>query len=163
MEGILRAIRRAADDLPHLHVVYPVHRQPAVYEAAYRALGDHPRIALVEPLRYLQNVAAMKACSFIVTDSGGIQEEAPFLGKPVLVLRKVTERPEAVEAGTSWLVGTAEEDVYGAIFTLATDPEYRNRMAHAVSPFGDGHASARIVAALRRFAGLPVRGEPPPL
>src|SRR4051794_39187345 len=108
LEGICRALRDAADALPHLHIVYPVHPQPRVRETVGPLLEGHPRIHLVEPLDYLSNVAAMRACSFIVTDSGGIQEEAPVLGKPVLVLRGVTERPEAVEAGTSWLVGTAE-------------------------------------------------------
>jgi UDP-N-acetylglucosamine 2-epimerase (non-hydrolysing) len=105
----------------------------------------------------------MKACAFIVTDSGGIQEEAPVLGKPVLVLRVVTERPEAVEAGTSWLVGTDEVDVYQAVRTLAVDLDRRQAMAQAVSPFGDGRASQRIVAALRRSLGLSVVSEPPSL
>jgi UDP-N-acetylglucosamine 2-epimerase (non-hydrolysing) len=106
----------------------------------------------------------MRACSFVVTDSGGIQEEAPVLAKPVLVLRAVTERPEAVEAGTSFLVGTDEGDVYAHVASLTTDMARRERMAHAVSPFGDGRASERIVAAIHRFAGLqPVAHEPPPM
>ena len=163
LTGIFRALRRAADTLPQLHIVYPVHPQPRVSDAAHALLRGHPRIALVEPLDYLSNIAAMKACSFIVTDSGGIQEEAPVLGKPVLVLRAVTERPEAVEAGASWLVGTREQDVFEAIVALATDMPRRDRMAHVISPFGDGRASQRIVAAIRRLAGLPVRDPPPDL
>jgi UDP-N-acetylglucosamine 2-epimerase (non-hydrolysing) len=164
LAAICRALRAAVDALPQLHVVYPVHPQPRVREAVDPVLRGHPRIRLIEPIDYLDNVAAMKSCSFIVTDSGGIQEEAPVLAKPVLVLREVTERPEAVEAGTAWLVGTDEAAVYEAITTLATDRTVYDRMAHAVSPFGDGRASQRIVAAIRSFAGLPPAGdEPPPL
>ena len=155
LAGICRALREAADALPQLHVLYPVHPQPRVRETVEPLLSGHPRVRLIEPLDYLANVAAMKACSFIVTDSGGIQEEAPVLAKPVLVLREVTERPEAVEAGTSWLVGTKERAVYDAVITLATDRARYDEMAHAVSPYGDGRASERIVAAIREFAGLP--------
>jgi UDP-N-acetylglucosamine 2-epimerase len=162
LAGICRALRDAADALPELHLVYPVHPQPRVRETVEPLLRDHPRIHLVDPLDYLDNVAAMKACSFIVTDSGGLQEEAPVLAKPVLVLREVTERPEAVEAGTSWLVGTEEQAVYDAVVTLATDRERYDSMAHAVSPYGDGRASERIVGAIRRLAGLPPSSEPPP-
>jgi UDP-N-acetylglucosamine 2-epimerase (non-hydrolysing) len=155
LAGICRALRAAAEAVPRLHVVYPVHPQPRVRETVEPILRGHPRIQLIEPLDYVENVAAMKACSFIVTDSGGIQEEAPVLGKPVLVLREVTERPEAVEAGTSWLVGTNEKAVRAAVVTLATDPEVYASMAQAISPYGDGHASQRIVSAIRSFAGLP--------
>lgn len=160
LEGICRALRRIADDLPGVRIVYPVHPQPRVRETAHARLGGHPRIALLEPLDYLANVAAMRACRFIVTDSGGLQEEGPVLGKPVLVLRGVTERPEGVEAGTAWLVGTDEERVYDAVRTLALDDRRYAEMAHAVSPYGDGHAAERIVAAIRRFAGLPARHAP---
>ena len=165
LAGLFRALRDAADVLGEAgQIVYPVHPQPRVRSLAEAMLRDHPRIALVEPLDYLHNVAAMKACTFIVTDSGGIQEEAPVLGKPVLVLREVTERPEAVEAGTSWLVGTEERAVYDAIIALATQPWRRERMASPVSPFGDGRASGRIVAAIRRSFGLaPLADEPPDL
>lgn len=163
MAGICRALRRAADDLPQLSFVLSVHPQPKVREVVVPTLGGHPRIDLVDPLDYFENVAAIKACAFIATDSGGIQEEAPVLGKPVLVLRQVTERPEAVEAGTSWLVGTGEAEVYEAVRALATDLERRRQMAHGVSPFGDGRASARIVAAIRQFASLPARAPVPPL
>jgi UDP-N-acetylglucosamine 2-epimerase (non-hydrolysing) len=160
LAGICRAIRRAADELPALSFVYPVHPQPRVRETVSALLGNHSRIALVEPLDYMSNIATMRACSFIVTDSGGIQEEAPVLGKPVLVVRQVTERPEAVEAGTSRLVGTHEQDVYEAIISLATNLRMREGMAHAVSPFGDGRASARILAAVRRYFGLSAQDIP---
>lgn len=155
LEGICRALRRAVDDLPRLHLLYPVHPQPRVRETVAPLLGQHPRISLVEPLDYRENAVAMRASRFIVTDSGGIQEEAPSLGKPVLVLRKVTERPEAVEAGTSWLVGTDEESVYDAVRTLVTDHVRYQQMARAANPFGDGHASERTVAMILRCAGLP--------
>jgi UDP-N-acetylglucosamine 2-epimerase (non-hydrolysing) len=155
LAGICRALRAAVDAVPNLHVLYPVHPQPRVRETVQPILSGHPRIQMIEPLDYLDNVAAMKRCSFIATDSGGIQEEAPVLAKPVLVLREVTERPEAVEAGTSWLVGTSERAVYDAVVTLATDPAVYDRMAHAISPYGDGQASRRIVSEIRSFAGLP--------
>jgi UDP-N-acetylglucosamine 2-epimerase (non-hydrolysing) len=164
LAGICRALRDAADALPALHVLYPVHPQPRVRETVEPVLNGHPRVRLIEPLDYLDAVAAMKACSFIVTDSGGLQEEAPVLAKPVLVLREVTERPEAVEAGTSWLVGTQETAVREAILALATDRSRYDAMARAVSPYGDGRAAQRTVAAIRRFAGLPERpDDPPPL
>jgi UDP-N-acetylglucosamine 2-epimerase (non-hydrolysing) len=158
LAGICRALREAADDLPHLDIVYPVHPQPSVRKTVEPMLSSHPRIRLMEPLDYVSGIAAMKACSFIVTDSGGIQEEAPVLAKPVLVLREVTERPEAVEAGTARLVGTSERAVYDAIVTLATDRAAYERMARSTSPYGDGRASERIVAAIRRFAGLDPAG-----
>jgi UDP-N-acetylglucosamine 2-epimerase (non-hydrolysing) len=163
LAGICRALVKAADELPQLHVLYPVHPQPRVRQVVEPLLHGHPRVRLVEPLDYLSHVAAMQACSFIVTDSGGIQEEAPVLAKPVLVLREVTERPEALEAGTSWLVGTKEHDVYEAVVTLATNRARYDAMAHAISPYGDGHASARIVAAVREFAGLEPSPTLPPL
>ena len=164
LAGICRALRRAADDLAQLTIVFPVHPQPRVREMTDRYLRGHPRISLIEPLDYLDFVAAMKACSFVVTDSGGIQEEAPTLSKPVLVLRSVTERPEAVEAGTSCLVGTDEQAVYDEVVSLATDARRHESMAHAASPFGDGRASERIVHAIRRFAGLPrLLNQPPEL
>jgi len=163
LAGICRALVAAADGLPQLNIVYPVHPQPRVRETVEPILDGHPRISLIEPLGYLDHVAAMNASSFIVTDSGGIQEEAPVLAKPVLVLREVTERPEAIEAGTSWLVGTREAAVFEAVTTLATNRTRYNEMAHAASPYGDGRASERIVNAIRAFAGLPPNAEPPPL
>lgn len=164
LAGIFRALRRAADELPTLHLLYPVHPQPRVRETAERLLRGHPRIALVEPLDYLENVACLQRCAFVVTDSGGLQEEAPVLGKPVLVTRSVTERPEAVEAGMSWLVGTREDAVYAAVMALAADPSRREAMGQPASPFGDGRAAGRILAAIRAHAGLaPSPDAPPPL
>ncbi len=161
LEGICRAIRRATDELPALQILYPVHPQPRVRETVERLLAGHPRICLVEPLDYLQNVAAMRASSFVVTDSGGIQEEAPVLGRPVLVVREVTERPEAVTAGTSLVVGVDEDAVHKAIVALASDEGHYRAMARAVSPYGDGRASERVVNAIRRLAGLRERAVPP--
>jgi UDP-N-acetylglucosamine 2-epimerase (non-hydrolysing) len=164
LAGICRALRDAADALPELHVLYPVHPQPRVRDTVEPLLGGHSRVHLIRPLDYLSHVSAMKACAFIATDSGGIQEEAPVLGKPVLVLREVTERYEAVEAGTAWLVGTDEGRVCEAITTIATDGEKYDDMARAVSPYGDGRASERIIAAIREFASLPARSDfPAPL
>lgn len=162
LAGIFRALRSTADELPALHLLYPVHPQPRVREAAERLLRGHPRITLVEPLDYLENVAALQRCAFVVTDSGGLQEEAPVLGKPVLVLRSVTERPEAVEAGTSWLVGTREDAVHAAVAALASDPRRREAMGRPASPFGDGRAAGRILAAIRAYAGLARRSDTPP-
>jgi UDP-N-acetylglucosamine 2-epimerase (non-hydrolysing) len=159
LAGICRALRAVADALPEVSLLYPLHPQPRVRDTVEPLLGGHPRVHLLDPLEYLSHVSAMKACSFIVTDSGGIQEEAPVLAKPTLVLRDVTERPEAIEAGTAWLVGTEEAAVRDAITTMARDRERYDSMAHGASPYGDGLASERIVGAIRRFAGLPVRDD----
>lgn len=150
LEGICRAILRALDAEPNLWVFFPVHPQPRVREVVIPLLGSHSRVCLAEPLGYLDFVAAMRASYCIVTDSGGVQEEAPVLGKPVLVLRQVTERPEAIEAGTSRLVGTEEESVLNAILELVQRSDIYTGMAKAVSPYGDGNASTRIVDAVRR-------------
>jgi UDP-N-acetylglucosamine 2-epimerase (non-hydrolysing) len=114
-------------------------------------LGEHPRVFLTEPLDYDRLVAAMKAATLILTDSGGLQEEAPALGKPVLVLRRTTERPEAVDAGTARLIGTDSADILREASLLLDSPEAYEAMARAHNPFGDGHASERIVAASRGF------------
>jgi UDP-N-acetylglucosamine 2-epimerase (non-hydrolysing) len=131
-----------------IHIVYPVHLNPNVREPAHRALGGRGNISLVEPLDYLPMVHLLKACTLVLTDSGGLQEEAPALGKPVLVLRRVTERPEAVEAGTARLVGTDTEAIVREARRLLDDPAAYAAMARAVNPFGDGHAAERIVDAL---------------
>jgi len=149
MEDISLALRdlatRYADSV---RVVYPVHLNPRVREPVHRILGDLPNIALVPPLDYLRFVHVMKRAYLVLTDSGGIQEEAPGLGKPVLVLREVTERPEAVAAGTARVIGTSRGRVVEEAARLLDDPAQYARMAHAVNPFGDGHAAERIVAAL---------------
>jgi UDP-N-acetylglucosamine 2-epimerase (non-hydrolysing) len=131
-----------------VRVVYPVHPNPNVREPVYRILGDVKGVVLAPPLDYLNFVHLMKRAYLVLTDSGGIQEEAPCLGKPVLVLREVTERPEAVEAGTARVVGTSRDRIVAAAARLLDDPAEYTRMAHAANPFGDGHAASRIVEAL---------------
>ena len=132
-------------------MVYPVHRNPMVSGPVNRLLSDVPNITLVPPLDYLPLVHLMKRCFLVVTDSGGIQEEAPGLGKPVIVLRDVTERPEAVSAGTAQLVGANRIRIVEALTTLLDDREAYDRMARAVNPYGDGQAARRIVDALLSF------------
>ena len=132
-----------------IQIVYPVHLNPNIQEPVYRLLGKVPNITLLPPLDYQPFVHLMKRCYLVVTDSGGIQEEAPGLGKPVLVLREVTERPEAVEAGTVRVVGTDRTDIVKWTRRLVDDPTEYGRMARAVNPYGDGQAARRIVAALK--------------
>lgn len=128
-----------------VHIVYPVHLNPKVWEPVHRMLGDVPHITLMPPLDYLSIVHLMKHSCLVLTDSGGIQEEAPGLGKPVLVLREVTERPEAVEAGTVRLVGTDRKRIVAEVVRLLEDPIVYQQMARAVNPYGDGRAAQRIV------------------
>jgi UDP-N-acetylglucosamine 2-epimerase (non-hydrolysing) len=144
-QGICRGIRVAADEDPQLHVIYPVHPNPNVREPVSRELGSHPRIHLVEPLPYATFVALLRHAWVVLTDSGGIQEEAPGLGKPVLVMRDVTERPEAVDAGTARLVGTNADTIATAIRRLRESPAEYMEMSSAKNPFGDGKAADRIV------------------
>jgi UDP-N-acetylglucosamine 2-epimerase (non-hydrolysing) len=149
MEDIFTALRRLAeiyaDDAV---IVYPVHLNPNVHGPAHRMLDDVPNIRLVDPLDYLPMVHLMARAHLVLTDSGGLQEEAPALGTPVLVLREVTERPEAIEAGTARLVGTDAEKIIVESRRLLDDPEEHAKMARAINPFGDGHAAERIVTAL---------------
>ena len=149
MEEICLALRDLAVRYrDSVSVVYPVHLNPRVREPVHRILGDVGNVTLAPPLDYLRFVHLMKRAYLVLTDSGGIQEEAPGLGKPVLVLREVTERPEAVEAGTARVVGTARKRVVDEAARLLDDPVEYARMAHAANPFGDGHAARRIVASL---------------
>jgi UDP-N-acetylglucosamine 2-epimerase (non-hydrolysing) len=150
------AIRRLAGERQDLHFVYPVHLNPQIHEPVHRLLGGCPNVHLLEPLAYGDLLCLMRSCRFVVTDSGGIQEEAPSLGKPVLVLRTVTERPEAVKAGTVRIVGTDAEQVYGWMRRLLDDDEVYAQMATAVNPYGDGQAARRTVDALNYFFGLEV-------
>jgi UDP-N-acetylglucosamine 2-epimerase (non-hydrolysing) len=143
------AIRELADRHPDVHVLYPVHPNPNVSGPAREILGGHPAITLCEPLEYLAFVAAMKRATLILTDSGGVQEEAPALGKPVLVMRHETERPEAVEEGVVQLVGPDRAAILAAADRLLGDPAAHAAMARGVSPYGDGHAAGRIAAILR--------------
>ena len=151
LERICAALARLGqrDDV---QIVYPVHLNPNVKGPVHRLLGERPGIHLVEPLDYLPFVFLMDRAYVIITDSGGIQEEAPSLGKPVLVMRTVTERPEAVEAGTVKLVGTDTEAIYRGCETLLTDKTAYRSMSRAHNPFGDGKASARIVKEILREA-----------
>jgi UDP-N-acetylglucosamine 2-epimerase (non-hydrolysing) len=155
MENAFRAVRDIVDRFDDVAVLYPVHPNPNVKAPAERILGGHPRIRLVAPLEYEAFVAAMKAAYLVLTDSGGVQEEAPALGKPVLVMRNETERPEAVEAGVVRLVGTDRRSIVTEVSRLLNDRQAFARMAQGASPYGDGRASARIAAVLAR--GLAVK------
>lgn len=145
MREVMKAIKDILAEFPNLKVVFPVHLNPAVREIVFPELEKHRRIVLTDPLDYLPFVSLMEKSKLILTDSGGIQEEAPALGKPTLVLRRTTERPEAIQAGTAKLVGTNREAVFGETVRLLSDSEEYSRMARATNPFGDGKASQRIV------------------
>jgi len=151
---VFRAVRELLDRFADLEVVFPVHLNPIVADPARAILGAHPRAHLVPPLDYASIVRSMQAATLILTDSGGIQEEAPALGRPVLVLRETTERPEGIEAGTARLVGTDSAAILDAASELLTDPAAYARMARARNPYGDGHAAERIAAVLRRYFGF---------
>ena len=144
-ERICAALRQLADERSDIEIFYPVHLNPNVREPVARLLGNHPRIRLLDPLDYLPFIYLMNRSHFIITDSGGIQEEAPSLGKPVLVMRDVTERAEAVAAGTVKLVGTDTAKILAESCRLLDDRDAYMRMAQARNPFGDGHAGERIV------------------
>jgi UDP-N-acetylglucosamine 2-epimerase (non-hydrolysing) len=154
LERVFKGLRRAVDDTADVSVIYPVHLNPKVQSTAKSILGGHPRIHLIPPVDYLDLVHLMEKSTLVVTDSGGIQEEAPALGKPVLVLRKVTERPEAVAAGTAAVIGVDEQGVYKKIRELLTNPRAYERMANAVNPYGDGKASLRTLDAIRYHFGV---------
>jgi UDP-N-acetylglucosamine 2-epimerase (non-hydrolysing) len=146
LEQICEAIRDLAERFRgDVHFLYPVHLNPNVGEPVRRLLGNIPNITLLPPLDYLPMVNALKRSELVLTDSGGLQEEAPALGKPVLVLREVTERPEGIEAGTARLVGTDRQKIIDAATRLLTQPVEYEKMAHSVNPYGDGHAAERIV------------------
>jgi UDP-N-acetylglucosamine 2-epimerase (non-hydrolysing) len=133
-----------AQRYPDVHLVYPVHLNPNVREPVLSRLGDLPNVHLLDPLQYEPFSLLLKYCYFVLTDSGGIQEEAPSLGKPVLVMRQTTERPEAVEAGTVELVGTDVEHIVRACARLIDDPAHYKKMSEAHNPYGDGQAAKRI-------------------
>lgn len=144
MHHMFRAIRRVMDEHPDVRAIYPIHMNPVVRRAADEELGGCDRIHIIEPLEVLDCHNIMAKSYMILTDSGGIQEEAPSLGKPVLVMRDTTERPEGIAAGTLRLVGTDEEVIYDNFRRLLEDKEAYNAMAHAANPYGDGLASRRI-------------------
>ena len=149
-EGICQGLRRLAEDHEDIRIVYPVHLNPNVQEPVHRILGGLDRVHLIEPLEYASFVWLLSQCHFVVTDSGGIQEEAPSFGKPVLIMRKETERPEGIEAGIARLVGTDSESIYREARRLLDDPEAYDEMAQARNPYGDGQAAQRIVEVLER-------------
>lgn len=148
LKNICRAIKRVVDDYRDVKVVYPVHLNPAVRECVQEILGNNERVILAEPLDVLDMHNLMDRSYMVMTDSGGLQEEAPACGKPVLVMRTETERPEAVDAGTVKVVGIEEENIYREACILLEDETEYHKMAKAVNPYGDGHASERIVQIL---------------
>ncbi len=158
-ERICNALRRLSlrDDV---QIVYPMHLNPAVQEPVRRILGEAENVHLIEPQEYLPFVYLMSRAYLLVTDSGGVQEEAPSLGKPVLVMRDTTERPEAVTAGTVRLVGTDVDRIVGESVRLLDDPNAYRRMARAVNPYGDGYSAARIVQAIREFGQCRAKARP---
>ena len=159
MANIMTALRRIADAFPDVELVYPVHLSPVVREAAGKYLSGHPRIHLIDPLSADEMHNLMARAYLVMTDSGGLQEEAPALGRPVLVLRRETERPEAVRAGTVRLAGTEEEEIFSLASELLHDERAYHAMAHAVNPYGDGQACRRIADAIEWKFGL--RAEKP--
>lgn len=150
MHQMFRAIRRVMDEHPDVKVIYPIHMNPVVRQAAADVFDGEDRIHIIEPLNVLDFHNFLAACHLILTDSGGIQEEAPSLGKPVLVMRDTTERPEGVAAGTLRLVGTDEETIYRSFTELLDDQAAYDAMSHASNPYGDGHTCQRIADILEQ-------------
>jgi len=148
MENIFSAIKKAAETNKNVEVIYPMHLNPKVREIATKIFGNMNNVHLIEPLDYLPFTNLMAKCYMVVTDSGGVQEEAPSFGKPVLVVRRETERPEGIEAGTARLVGTEEEVIYKEIDNLLNNEQEYKKMANAVNPYGDGRAAESIKKAI---------------
>jgi UDP-N-acetylglucosamine 2-epimerase (non-hydrolysing) len=155
LRGIFSALRRLAESFPEVAWKYPVHHNPNVCGPAAEMLSGLPNLELCEPLGYRELVALLARCRFVLTDSGGLQEEAPAFGKPVLVLRETTERPEGIEAGVARLVGTDPERIFAEASRLVVSPEAWLEMARAVNPYGDGQAASRIAAVLAGEAWRP--------
>lgn len=149
MHNMFRAIRRVLDEHPDVKAIYPIHMNPQVRKAAEEELGGCNQIHIIDPIEVIDCHNFEARCYLCLTDSGGIQEECPSYGKPVLVMRDTTERPEGIEAGVLKLVGTSEEKIYEWFTKLLDDKDEYNKMAHAVSPYGDGHACERIVKILK--------------
>ncbi len=158
MRHVYKALRRLTEEFPDIEVVFPVHRNPKVREVVRQELGDVTRVHLIDPLDYEPFANLMARSALILTDSGGVQEEGPALGKPVLVLRDNTERPEAVAAGTVKLIGTEEGRVYEETSRLLSDGAAYRAMAEACNPYGDGQAARRIVEAVLHRYGLAAHG-----
>jgi len=146
--NICRALKKISSHFPYVHLIYPVHLNPNVQKPVFDYLGEVPGIHLLAPLSYLPFIYLLERCFLVITDSGGIQEEAPGFGKPVLVMRDTTERPEALEAGTVKLVGTNPDLIYSETAKLLNDHGYYHTMSGAVNPYGDGHAAERILQIL---------------
>ena len=159
MRHVYKALKEVLKDHPDVEAIFPMHKNPKVREVAEAVLGRMDRVHLVEPMEYEPFANLMAKVDIVLTDSGGIQEEAPALGKPVLVLRNTTERPEAVEAGTVKLVGTGKEDVIAATTRLLDDTKYYKTMAEACNPYGDGKAAERIITYLLNHFGYAVAKE----
>jgi UDP-N-acetylglucosamine 2-epimerase (non-hydrolysing) len=155
LKRISRALHEIVDTVPDTAIVFPIHKNPVVREQIQPILGEHPRVKIIEPLDYLAFVQAMMNSYIILTDSGGIQEEAPSLDIPVLVMRDVTERQEGVNAGCVKLIGTFTEGIVEGTLEILTKPDIYKKMAEAPNPFGDGLASKRIVRVLKRRFGIP--------
>ena len=151
MRHIFKAIRRIVDEFDDVKVIYPIHLNPLVRSVANEVFDGCDKVKLIEPLEVFDFHNFQNKSYIILTDSGGIQEEAPSLGKPVLVLRDTTERPEGISAGTLKLVGTDEETIYNETKILLTDNKEYEKMSHASNPYGDGHASERIVDAIIKW------------
>ncbi|SRR5579883_2459397 len=151
LQGIAEGFLQILDKFPDTALLLPLHRNPIVREPLQNLLGNHPRIFLTDPLDYGELVGAIMRSHLLLTDSGGLQEEAPSLGKPVLVLRDTTERPEAVTAGTAKLVGTKPENIVAAAVELLSQPAAYVAMANAINPFGDGHAAERILEIVKKY------------
>ncbi len=160
LERVGAALAQLAAAEPQLRIVIPLHRNPAVREALVPQLDGHRTITVVEPLDYAGFCQLMNRSHLILTDSGGVQEEGPSLGKPVLVMRDTTERPEGVTAGTASLVGTRPDVIVPLVRTLLHDPAAYRRMADAINPYGDGHAAQRVVAAILHFFGAGPPAQP---
>jgi len=154
MENICRALSKLINDFPNTQLIFSVHRNPKVRETVFPMLEDISRVILLEPVDYPVLVNLMKESYLILTDSGGIQEEGPSLGKPVLVMRRTTERPEGVDAGTAKLVGVETDDIYKAASKLLTDKNEYDKMAHTANPYGDGQAARRTVEAILYYFGF---------
>jgi UDP-N-acetylglucosamine 2-epimerase (non-hydrolysing) len=154
MQNIMKALRRLADTFTDIELVYPVHLSPVVREVVAKHLSGHARIHLIDPLTPDEMHNLMARAYFVMTDSGGLQEEAPALGRPVLVLRRETERPEAIKAGTVELAGTDEDAVFAAASRLLQDASAYQTMRKAVNPYGDGYACCRIADAILWWSGL---------
>lgn len=151
MRHMFLALRRVVQDFPDVKILYPIHKNPAVREIAKEMLGGLDRVRMIEPLDVIDFHNFMSRSYLVLTDSGGVQEEAPSMGKPVLVMRETTERPEGVRAGVIKLVGTGEEIIYQEVKNLLEDEEVYQKMSRSVNPYGDGHASERIIAAIKCY------------